>query len=111
MKATRSIHRTGRRFRPLEHKSTAPALEWAEDISGRCARITAVGSRSLLVENHTGLRDYSETKVCLNSRSGQICVTGSALTLCDVRPGALIVRGHISRVELPCEGGASSHEG
>lgn len=111
MKAARSIHRAGRRFRPLEHHSSAPALEWVEDVSGRCARITAVGSRSLLVENHTGLCDYSETRVCLNSRMGPIRVTGSGLTLCDVRPGALIVRGRVSRVELPCEGGATSDEG
>jgi len=84
-----------------------PAMEWAEDLSGGCARATAVGSRSLLVENITGILEFTAQRVRLDTRRGPLCVTGEGLTLCDVRRGALTVRGEIRRVELPCpEGGA-----
>ena len=92
--------RAGRGGRPV-----LPALEWLEDVTGRCARATAIGSRSLLVENHTGILAFSPRQVRLGSGRGDICVTGENLWLCDVRPGALIVRGEIHRVDLPCEGG------
>ena len=111
MKAARSFRAGQRRFHPTGRPQSAPALEWVEDVSGRCARLTAVGSRSLLVENHTGLLDYSESCVRLNSGPGPICVFGDGLTLCDMRPGALIVRGRIRRVELPCMGGDGPDEG
>ena len=97
---TSSLGRRPRRTRP-----EVPALEWAEDAAGRCPRVTAVGSRSLLVENHTGILGFSDSEIRLNSRSGPLCVTGSGLALRDVRPGALIVRGSIRQVQLPCGGG------
>ena len=87
-----------------------PALEWAEDMTGRCPRVTAIGSRSLMVENHTGIASFSETRVVLDSRVGPMRVTGSGLALNGVRNGALIIRGEIRRVELPCEGGDAPDE-
>ena len=92
-------------------KRSRPALDWVEDVSGRCARATAIGSRSLLVENHTGILSFTSGCVRLATGGGSICVTGSGLTLCEVRPGALIVRGDIHRVDLPAKGGDASHEG
>ena len=81
-----------------------PALEWAQDIAGKAPRITAVGSKRLLVENCTGVLDLSDERVRLNSRCGCICVHGQQLFLKDVRKSALIVSGEIRQVELPCEG-------
>lgn len=89
----------------------APALEWLQDMSGRCPRATAIGSHSLLVENHTGILAFTESQVRLDSRAGAMCVLGSNLSLSDVRQGVLIVRGDIRRVELPCDGGDATHEG
>ena len=98
--------------RPARHRRRSlPALEWLEDAAGRCARATVVGSRSLLVENHTGILGFTADCVRLDTPSGALCVFGSGLTLRDVRPGALIVRGSLSRVELPCAGGDAPDEG
>ncbi len=97
----------------MKHRRRArglPALEWTEDLSGGCARVTAVGGRSLRVENHTGVLELSETRVVLNTRRGPLCAEGRDLTLCDIRPGTLVIRGDIRRVDLPCKGGASSDE-
>lgn len=87
----------------------APALEWLHDLSGKTARITSVGSHSLMVENHTGIEKYSGDSVCLATRCGIIEVSGRGLTLREVRPGALIICGDIRHVDLPCAD--SGHEG
>ena len=87
-----------------------PALEWAEDITGRCPRVTAVGSHSLMVENHTGLLSFSDSRVVLDSHAGPVCILGNRLSLGCVRLGAMIVRGEIQRVELPCKGGDAPDE-
>ena len=96
--------------KPRHIRPESPALEWARDVTGGCARATAIGNRSLLVENHTSIADFTGCRVLLNTRTGPLCVVGSGLSLRDVRPGALIVHGSILRVELPCEGGDAPDE-
>lgn len=83
-----------------------PALEWLSDLSGRAARATAIGSRRILIENHTGILDYTAEEVRLCTACGPLCIHGSDLTLCEVRPSALIVHGCIRQVDLPQEGSA-----
>lgn len=95
---------------PRHIRAESPALEWARDMTGRCARATAIGNRSLLVENHTAIADFSDACIRLDTRTGPLCVFGSGLSLRDVRPGALIIRGSIHRVELPCKGGDAPDE-
>lgn len=86
-------------------RRSSPALTWLEDVSGRSARITSLGRDALLVENHRGIRSFSEEEIHLDTLCGGICVHGDGLRLCQVRPGALIIRGGIRQVHLPCEGG------
>lgn len=87
-------------------RRSVPALEWVSEVSGRAVRATAVGSRRILIENHTGIQDFSDTSVTLSTASGALCVRGSGLSLCEVRENALIVRGAIRQVDLPGEGDA-----
>lgn len=94
-----------------KRKNTFPALEWLEDISGKAARATAIGSRKLLVENYTGILAFSQERVRLNTGCGPLAIEGSDLYLQDVRPNSLIVHGEIHRVELPCEVCSSDKEG
>ena len=106
--------RRERNVRPVRHRHRlpdAPALEWVRDASGHCPRATAIGSHSLLVENHTGILAFSDSRVELDSHAGILRVLGKNLSLSGVRQGALIVRGDISRVELPCDGGEAPDEG
>ena len=91
--------------RARHSRATPPALEWAEDMTGRCPRITAIGNHSLLVENHTGIASFTDTRIVLNSRAGQLCATGHSLSLSCARAGALVIRGDIRHIELPCRGG------
>ena len=98
MKDKRTIFRTRRAPRP-------GALEWPRDLAGQCARATALGSNRLLVENYTGLLELTDARVRLSTAGGPITVTGRDLRLCDARRGALIIAGHLERVELPGSGG------
>lgn len=94
---------------PKPHKPLhpgVPALEWLDDVSGRAVRATAVGSRRILIENHTGIQNFTDETVHLSTAAGPLCVHGRNLTLCEVRENALIVHGHIRQVDLPEEGGA-----
>ena len=107
----RISHHSTRAHWPTPKRTSRPApkaLEWAEDVTGRCARVTAIGDRSLLVENHTGILSFADDEIRLDTRGGPLRVSGSALSLCDVRPGAMIIRGSIRRVELPCRGGEAT---
>ena len=80
----------------------SPALEWISDLSGKTARITSIGSHSLMVENYSGIEKYAADCVCLKTRCGIIKAEGANLTLREVRKGALIISGDIRHVELPC---------
>lgn len=82
-----------------------PALEWVREVSGKTARVTAVGSRRLLVENHTGIQTFTDDTVCLSTACGPLSICGCGLSLCEVRENALIVQGCIRRVDLPEDGG------
>lgn len=80
-----------------------PALEWVSDVSGRAARTTAIGCRRVLIENHTGILEFTDERVHLSTPSGDMRVFGKELTLMEVRPNALMVHGSIHRVDLPAE--------
>ena len=77
------------------------ALSLPEDASGRAVRLTALGSERLLVENHLGLAELTDTRVRLVTPEGMLAVSGEDLRLADVRPGALCVVGGIRVIELP----------
>lgn len=90
-------------------RTDAPALEWISDLTGKTARITSIGSRMLMVENHRGILVYESERILLATRCGAIEIIGAGLSLSEVRSDALIVRGEIRHVELPC-GEDSRHE-
>lgn len=83
------------------HRTSAPALEWICDLSGKTARITSIGNRALLVENHCGILKYTRERITLATRCGCIEVSGTDLELSDVRISALVIRGNIKDVCLP----------
>lgn len=96
-----------KRSRP--RRSGAPALEWLCDLSGQTARITSIGNRALLVENHCGIRAFSDDKIVLATRCGDVAVDGRDLCLNEVRRDALVIRGSIEEIHLPCAE-AEGHE-
>ena len=86
----------------LRHSRSAPALEWLCDLSGKSARITSMGRRCLLVENHCGILEYREDRIRLATRCGCLEIEGSCLSLGEVRRDAMMICGSIRNVKLPC---------
>jgi len=105
MKAKRVTANFPRRLIFRRSAPRADALTWPRDLTGRCARATAIGSGCLLVENYRRILELTEERVRLSTPEGALTVTGRGLSLCEARPGTLMVRGEICRVELPGEGG------
>lgn len=98
-------HSRGFPVRPPKTKRRPDALLWPEDLLGRCARVTVIGSSRLLVENHTGLLELTPTRIRLNTGCGPVAISGEGLALCDARPRAAIVSGRIRGIDLPDDGG------
>ena len=71
-------------------RAAPPALAWLSDLSGRTARITSIGGHSLLVENHCGILEFTQERISLATRCGTIDVSGSGLSLTEVRRDALV---------------------
>ena len=82
-------------------RRSIPAPDWLCDLSGKTARITSLGNRSLLVENHRGVLIFTSERILLSTACGEVEVVGSDLSLGDVRRDTLIIRGSIRDVKLP----------
>lgn len=78
-----------------------PALEWLEEASGSQPRVMLAGGRRAMIENHTGIVEFDEERVRLQTRQGILTLNGRGLMLAEVRPDALTVRGEIFTIELP----------
>ena len=84
-----------------------PALTWAES-AGSLPRATLDGRSRALIENHSGIIEFTEERLRLASQLGEIVITGTGINLAQVREGCLIVQGRIDSVIMPdggkCDG-------
>ena len=78
-----------------------PAMEWLEEATGALPRLMLAGGRRAMVENHTGILEFSPSCVRLLTRQGVLLIRGTHLLLTQIRPDALTVRGEIQSIELP----------
>ncbi len=90
-------------------KRSAPALDWLCDLSGHAARVTSMGNRMLLVENHRGILEFGQECIILATGCGELRVEGNGLCLNEVRRDALVIAGDVRRVFFPC-GKEAPHE-
>ena len=90
-----------------KRRADIPALAWV-DYAAALPRATLDGRSRALIENHTGIIEYTAEKLRLDSRLGEIVVAGSNISLSQVRKGSMIVTGHIDSVSMPdgaeCDG-------
>ena len=95
-------------MKPFRRKRTdIPALSWLESAGG-LPRATLDGRNRALIENHTGIIEFSTEKLRLASKLGEITVSGAELNLSQVRRDSLIAEGRIDSVIMPdggrCDG-------
>lgn len=88
-------------------RADIPALSWLDSACG-LPRATLDGSNRALIENHTGIIEYSCDKLRLSSKLGEITVTGRDLSLAQVRCDSIVATGQIDSIIMPggglCDG-------
>ncbi|MCI5898100.1 MAG: YabP/YqfC family sporulation protein [Firmicutes bacterium] len=76
----------------------------AEDLVGGQSRIELTGGRRLLIEDHRGILEYTDSLLRVALRRGQVRVTGDDLRLTALTLRELAVSGTIRAIELEGEG-------
>lgn len=82
-------------------------LEWLDGALPGRIQLHICDSESVMIENHTCVMEFLPERVRVAGARGILTIEGERLALCEVRPGALIVRGRIRNIELPARGGES----
>ncbi len=85
----------------MKHEKTfAERLALPEESCSLQAVTRLCGRRSLIVERHRGLLEYTDGQIRIAVRRGSICVVGSGLRIVRMSRGELEIRGSIQRLEL-----------
>ena len=63
-------------------------------------RVTLMGARRALIEDHRGIASYSRERVEINAGAHRVCIDGEGLELEAMDREALLVTGRILSVEL-----------
>lgn len=85
-------------------KRSRPALEalsLPEDLTGSSVRITALGNRRLLIENHRGIVRMEPACVKIMTSQGIVTIAGEELYISDVRSDSMAVVGSVSSIGFP----------
>lgn len=84
--------------RDLREK-VASLFELPGDVLTDCSRLTLIGARELVVENHRGLYEYETDKVVLSVPEGRLTVAGQGLSIRSISPDQLTIEGSIRVIE------------
>jgi len=77
----------------------ASILEIPEDIVLDLPRITMLGNRQLLVENHKGIIEYTPSLVRIKLEQGELIITGKNLMLGNLQIEQILVEGIVGDVK------------
>lgn len=70
-----------------------------QDIMFDLPRLTMVGNKELLIENHCGVRHFSPEKLIFSLTQGSLEVEGSELVIRSILPQEVTVEGTISNIK------------
>ncbi|HLN62181.1 MAG TPA: sporulation protein YqfC [Symbiobacteriaceae bacterium] len=76
----------------------ASLFELPGDVVLDGSRITLVGARELLVENHRGIHEYTTDRVVLAVPEGKLSAGGSDLTIASISPDQVVISGSIRTI-------------
>lgn len=58
------------------------------------------GDRQVLIENHGGVTEYGNERICVRVKFGQLCICGAHLELVRMTKEQLVIFGRIDSVTL-----------
>lgn len=76
------------------------SLELDVDVIPGLPLIEIAGDCRVLIENHSGVREYSSEKIGVNVKYGRILVCGCGLKLSQMTKEQLVISGRIDGVTL-----------
>lgn len=79
-------------------QALAGLLEIPQDIVLDLPRITMLGNRQILVENHKGIIEYTSSMVRIKLNQGELVIAGTDLTLGNLQAEQILVEGAVSAV-------------
>jgi len=95
--------RISRRLR----KWTNEVLDLPQDVLLDLPRITLVGNQELTVENHQGVRHFSENKMILSLHQGALEIEGDELMIRAILPQEVMIEGIIRNIKYTGMGESS----
>ncbi|MDR9853054.1 sporulation protein YqfC [Paenibacillus sp. VCA1] len=87
--------RISRRLRKWTHE----ALDLPQDVLLDLPRVTLVGNKELTVENHRGVRHFSENKMILSLSEGMLEIEGAGLMIRAILPQEVLIEGMIRNIK------------
>lgn len=58
------------------------------------------GDSRVLIENHSGVREYSRERIGIGVKFGLVTICGCGLELCRMTREQLVIRGRIDQISL-----------
>ncbi len=79
-------------------RKIARVFEIPEDVMGDLSRLTMLGNKQLLIENHRGIIEYTSTNIRLNLVDGILVVKGSQLVLGNLQSEQILIEGKVGEI-------------
>lgn len=80
-------------------QSLAGYLEIPQDIVMDLPRITMLGNKQLLVENHKGIIEYTPSLIRIKLNGGELFIWGESLTLGNLQAEQILVEGVVGEIK------------
>ena len=80
-------------------QALAERLELPAEAVPGSAKLSVVGGRCALIENHRGILAYSPEQIVVSTGRGRICLNGAELRLSAMNRDELLIQGKLQSVE------------
>lgn len=77
----------------------AGILEIPQDIVLDLPRITMLGNKQLLIENHKGIIEYTSSLVRIKLNQGELIIVGTDLMLGNLQMEQILVEGTVGEIK------------
>lgn len=75
-------------------------LEIPVEVTTNISKITLIGFNQLMIENYTGVIEYEEHLVKINSSIGIIIIEGNKMNLNQINENDVLISGVLSKIYL-----------
>lgn len=88
-----------RRRKKSNLQTLAGIFDIPEDVVLDLPRITMLGNKQVLVENHKGIIEYNEAVVRINLSQGELIIYGSDLMLGNLQVEQILIEGVVAEIK------------